>query len=127
MKLRTLFAILAIVFCALACDKYGKNALRGNYSFKTGGSLEITGKVYDIIKDTVKIDTIVTEREIAGRKFKDTTYKYHIKRDTVGSRDTAFLRRIVAESGQMHILDAGENKVKVTMNVTGGDRWFLTA
>lgn len=121
MKIRTLFALLTVSLAVAACDKYGKNAFRGNYSFKTGGSLEISGKVYDIKKDTVKIDTIVTQREIAGRKYKDTTYKYHIKRDTLGSRDTSFVRRLVAESGQMHILDGGGDKIKLTMNITGGD------
>lgn len=83
--------------------------------------MEITGKVYEIKRDTINIDTTVTKYIIGGRAFYDTTYNYTIKADTTGCRDTVFNRYLSPESGQMHILGAGGNKVKVTMNVTGGN------
>lgn len=41
--------------------------------------------------------------------------------DLRGSRDTAFVRHLVPESGQMHVLRDGGDKMVVTMNITGGD------
>ena len=34
--------------------------------------------------------------------------------------DTSFKRNVAAESGQMHILDNSGDKVKLTLNITGG-------
>lgn len=120
MKKAFLVLIAALAFL-VSCNKTGADIYRGYYSFKTGGFLEITGKVFEIYRDTVKIDTNVVRREIAGRVFYDTTYKYTVVTDTLGSRDTVFNRYLSPESGQMHILGAGGNDVKVTMNVTGGN------
>ncbi|MCQ2170027.1 MAG: hypothetical protein MJY48_00505 [Bacteroidales bacterium] len=118
---KTKIALIAAAAVLVSCSKSGADIYRGYYSFKTGGFLEITGKVYDIARDTIKIDTTVVKRTIAGRTFNDTTFKYTVIKDTLGSRDTVFNRYLSAESGQMHILGAGGNSVKVTMNVTGGN------
>lgn len=104
-----------------SCSKSGIPAFRGNYSFKTGGYLDIKGKVFDIKRDTISIDTVVTRRVIAGREFLDTTYRYHTVNDTIASRDTQFVRHLAAESGQMRILRSDGNRVKVTMNISGGN------
>lgn len=117
---KILIAFIAAL-ALISCNKSGADLYRGYYSFKTGGFLEISGKVYEIRRDTTKTDTIVVKREIAGRRFNDTTYKYTIVKDTIGSRDTVFNRYLSPESGQMHILGAGADAVKLTMNVTGGN------
>lgn len=104
-----------------ACSKDGTADYAGYYSFKTGGTVDIQGKVYDILKDTTAIDTTVNEIQVGGRTVRDTTYKYTIVRDTLGSRDTTFLRHLVAESGQMHILNDKGTEMILTMNITGGD------
>ena len=111
------FALLLMV----SCTKTGPAAFRGYYSFKTGGTIDVKGRVYDLQRDTFKIDTTINEYTIAGRKFRDTSYRYHVKNDTIGSRDTTFLRHLVAESGQMHILDKSGDEMLLTMNITGGD------
>ena len=41
--------------------------------------------------------------------------------DLSGKRDTTFVRHLVAESGQMHVLRESGDKMIVTMNITGGD------
>ena len=41
--------------------------------------------------------------------------------DLSGQRDTTFVRHLVAESGQMHVLRESGDKMIVTMNITGGD------
>lgn len=41
--------------------------------------------------------------------------------DEKGERDTSFVRHLVAESGQMHVLREDGDKMIVTMNITGGD------
>lgn len=69
-----------------SCSKSGPALFHGYYSFKTGGHLEISGKIQD------------------GEE----------------SRDTTFTRYITSESGQMRILDAGDGRMKVTMNISGG-------
>ena len=38
-----------------------------------------------------------------------------------GYHDTTFVRHLVAESGQMHVLQEEGDKMIVTMNITGGD------
>lgn len=113
-----ILCLAALAVCS--CGKQGPAAFRGYYSFKTGGAVDITGKVYDIRRDTVSIDTVINEVTFAGRIYRDTTYVYDVRRDTVGSRDTVFLRYLVAESGQMHVLEDG-GKMVLTMNITGGD------
>lgn len=90
--------MIAATAVLASCSRQEANIYRGYYSFKTGGYLEIEGKVYDIEVDP--------ESGIA---------------DTLGSRDTVFTRNLSHESGQMHILSAGENNVKVTMNLTAGN------
>lgn len=118
---RTIIVLIAAAAALVSCTKSGADIYRGYYSFKTGGFLEITGKVYEIVRDTIKIDTTVVRRDIAGRVFYDTTYRYTILRDTIDIRDTVFNRYLSPESGQMHILGAGGNDVKLTMNITGGN------
>ncbi len=113
-----IFCLAALSLCS--CGKQGPAAFRGYYSFKTGGAVDISGKVYDIRRDTLRIDTTITTIPIGDRTFSDTTYQYDIKRDTLGSHDTVFLRYLMAESGQMHILENGSSLV-MTWNVTGGD------
>lgn len=113
--------MIAATAVLASCSRQEANIYRGYYSFKTGGYLEIAGKVYDIGLDTVSIDTTVTRREVFGYVFYDTTYNYNVVADTLGSRDTVFTRNLSHESGQMHILSAGENNVKVTMNLTAGN------
>ena len=108
---------LLTVSCLLcACGRQGPSLYRGSYSFKTGGTVDVTGEVFDIVKDTVRIDTVIT-----GIIFKDTSYRYHIVNDTIGSHDTTFTRRLLAEKGQMHIVSAGGDSLVLTMNITGGD------
>ena len=110
-------AILLTLCCIIcSCSKQGKALFKGSYSFKTGGSVEIIGEVLDILKDTVKVDTI-----IRGFILKDTTYRYHVVNDTIGSHDTSFLRSLIPEKGQLHIVENGADSVLVTMNITGGD------
>lgn len=119
--MKRFIAIAAAVLATLACTKEYTKQFRGYYSFKTGGSVEITGKIYTVKEDTVKIDTIPHVVTLGPLTFRDTTYNYHVKLDTIASRDTIVTRHIVAESGQMHILEDGTDRMKVTMNVTGGD------
>lgn len=118
MKASKILSLAAALLCIAACK--GPNAnLRGSYTFKTGGYLDIKGKVYEIERDTVKIDTTITERTIGRITYKDTSYRYTIKNDTLSSRDTQFVRHLVAESGQMHVVQAGDD-MKLTLNITGG-------
>ena len=119
--MKRFIAIAATVLATLACTKEYTKQFRGYYSFKTGGSVEITGKIYTVKEDTVKIDTIPHTVTLGPFTFRDTTYNYHVKLDTIASRDTTVTRHIVAESGQMHILEDGTDRMKVTMNITGGD------
>lgn len=119
--MKRFFAIAAAVLAMSACSKEYTKQFRGYYSFKTGGSVEITGKIYTVKEDTVKIDTIPHTISLGPLTFRDTTYNYHVKLDTIASRDTTVTRHIVAESGQMHILENGTDRMKVTMNITGGD------
>lgn len=119
--MKRFFAFAAAVLAMSACSKEYTKQFRGYYSFKTGGSVEITGKIYTVKEDTVKIDTIPHTISLGPLTFRDTTYNYHVKLDTIASRDTTVTRHIVAESGQMHILDDGTDRMKVTMNITGGD------
>ena len=119
--MKRIFLLLIATAILGACSKDGVAVYAGYYSFKTGGTVDIRGKVYDISRDTTSIDTIVNNYKVAGREVHDTTYKYHIIRDTLGSRDTSFLRHLVAESGQMHILNDKGREMILTMNITGGD------
>ena len=41
--------------------------------------------------------------------------------DIRGARDTTFIRHLVPESGQMHVLRDEGDRMIVTMNITGGD------
>ena len=76
------------------CKTEGTAAFKGDYSFKTGGYITVSG-----------------------------TYT-----DWRGSRDTTFIRNLVPESGQMHLLqDTEEQKMVVTMNITGGDPVVFSA
>ncbi len=125
MKKYHIFCALVLLPLICCCEKQGSAAFQGYYSFKTGGALDIAGKVYDIRKDTVKTDTTIRELTIAGYTIRDTVYDYTILRDTLDARDTVFMRYLVAESGQMHILRDGDGMV-LTMNITGGDP-FVTA
>ena len=123
---RYIFFVIPLL-ALISCAKQGPALYSGYYSFKTGGTVDIEGKVYDIARDTTSIDTLVNEYIIGGRTFRDTTYKYHIKTDTLAARDTSFLRHLVAESGQMHILNDNGDKMIVTMNITGGDPVVFSA
>ena len=114
-------AIVLVACITSSCEKSAPDIYRGYFSFKTGGYVNITGKVYDIRRDTVSIDTTIRQYHIADTTLYDTTYVYHTVNDTIAERDTAFSRNLLAESGQMHVLcDNGDN-VKVTMNITGGN------
>lgn len=118
MKNRTIISIAAALLCLAACK--GPNAsLRGSYSFKTAGYLDIKGKAYTIVRDTVSTDTTVIDRRIGQITVHDTIFTYHTVNDTLDSRDTQFIRHLVPESGQMHIVQAGD-ALKLTLNVTGG-------
>lgn len=118
---KTIIAILAAAAVLASCQKTGPQIYRGYYSFKTGGYVEVTGKIYETVLDTVSIDTTITEHKIGPIICRDTTYTYHTVLDTIGSRDTSFIRYLPSENGQMHILgDTGDN-VKVTMNISGGN------
>lgn len=119
--MKRFIAFAAAVLAMSACSKENTKQFRGYYSFKTGGSVEISGKIYTVKEDTVKIDTIPHTISLGPLTFRDTTYNYHVKLDTIASRDTTITRHIVAESGQMHILENGTDRMKVTMNITGGD------
>lgn len=125
--MKRIFILLIATAILGACSKDGVAVYAGYYSFKTGGTVDIRGKVYDISRDTTSIDTIVNNYKVTGREVHDTTYKYHIIRDTLGSRDTSFLRHLVAESGQMHILKDSGDEMILTMNITGGDPVVFTA
>ena len=93
-------AILALA----SCEKQGIDRFRGNYSFKTSGSITVVRDpefIYDttyVLRDGA-IDTVVTEHS-----------------------DPMTLS-LTNEMGQMDItvVDAKENGMVVTMNVTGGD------
>ena len=119
-KLTMLFLAVSCLLCA--CTRQGPALYRGSYSFKTGGSIDVSGEVLDIVRDTVKTDTIIT-----GLVFKDTSYRYHIVNDTLGKHDTTFTRRLLSEKGQMHIVSAGGDSLVVTMNITGGDPLVFSA
>lgn len=119
-KLTLLFLAVSCLLCS--CTRQGPALYRGSYSFKTGGSIDITGEVLDIVKDTVKTDTIIT-----GFLFRDTSYRYHVVNDTIGKHDTTFTRRLLSEKGQMHIVSAGADSLMVTMNITGGDPLVFSA
>ena len=120
-------AVLAASIATVSCTKQGPARYSGYYSFKTGGTVDIKGKVYDIVRDTVSVDTLINEYPIGGRTVKDTSYRYHVRNDTLSSRDTMFLRHLVAESGQMHILRDNGDRMIVTMNITGGDPVVFSA
>ncbi|MBR1575758.1 MAG: hypothetical protein IJ654_04835 [Bacteroidales bacterium] len=113
--------LLTAVLLLGSCTHQGPALFRGYYSFKTGGSIDITGTAYELRRDTIQTDTIVNAVTIAGITFQDTSYRYHIRTDTLGSRDTSFSRHLMPESGQMHILGDDGQAMKVTFNVTGGD------
>lgn len=113
--------IAAAGLCLCACAQKGPTAFRGWYSFKTGGSLVFDGKVYVTKPDTVGIDTTVNTITIAGIPVTDTVYTYRTVEDTIAVRDTFITRRIVTESGQMHILRQDGDSLVITMNITGGD------
>ena len=110
-----------------ACTKEGSALMRGSYSFKTGGSVELTGKLYETKLDTVRIDTTVRTITIMGIPIKDTIYNYVTKTDTVSVRDTVVSRRLVTESGQMHIVEKSGSQMVLTMNITGGDPVVMQA
>lgn len=118
MKKTAIIPIAAAILCLAACK--GPNAgLRGSYSFKTAGYIDIKGKAYTIVRDTVSIDTTIIDRKIGAITVHDTFYTYHTVNDTLDRRDTQFIRHLVPESGQMHIVQAGD-ALKLTLNVTGG-------
>ena len=119
MKNRIAVLLLSAV-AVMSCTRTGADAFRGYYSFKTGGYVDICGKVYEIERDTVSIDTLVRTISIAGIEIKDTSYRYNTVNDTISSRDTSFVRHLANESGQMRILSDGDSGVKVTYSVTGG-------
>ena len=111
--------ILALAICA--CEKSPTGRFRGYYSFKTGGTITISGKAHEIRTVLVRTDTIVHVYTVFGKTIKDTTFCYKFSSDTISSRDTSFLRHLVPESGQMNVLENGGNSMKVTMNILAGD------
>ena len=119
--------VISVALMLCSCDKEGAAVFEGNYSFKTGGSLDATGKVYDIKYDTIGVDTLIYDYTVGEVTLHDTVYRYHTQNDTISSRDTVVTLHLVAESGQMHILRAEGNDMIVTMNVTGGDPVVMDA
>lgn len=88
--MKKLFIIAAALLMVCACGKDVPGQLQGDYSFKTGGSIDVAGTAYSLW-GLVK-------------------------------KDTVFTRSLVPESGQMHIVKTAEKgKMRVTMNVLGGD------
>lgn len=128
MKKTIYIVILALAMCLPGCNKQGPAAFKGHYSFKTGGSIDVTGKLFLVKVDTVKIDTIVHTVGIGSLTlFRDSTFNYHTQNDTISSRDTVVVRRIGTESGQMHILQKDADRMILTMNVTAGDPVVIEA
>ena len=82
----TIACWLMLLLLAASCTK-GPAAFKGDYSFKTGGYLTVSGTVSDLL----------------------------------GQRDTTFIRHLVPESGQMHVVREEGDRMVVTMNITGGD------
>lgn len=122
MKKTLYIIILAAVMCLPGCNKQGPASFKGHYSFKTGGSIDVTGKLFQVKVDTVKIDTIVHTVGIGSLTlFRDSTFNYHTKNDTISSRDTVVVRHLGTESGQMHILSKEGDEMILTMNITAGD------
>lgn len=91
--MKRFLSIAAVLLALGACSKTGPKLYSGYYSFKTGGTVEITGKAQTLL----------------------------------GEKDTTIIRHLVPESGQMHILETGENQMKVTLNITGGDPLVVEA
>lgn len=121
-KMKTkIYILLALGIALASCTKEGAKAFKGYYSFKTGGSVDITGKLYDTKLDTVKIDTVVHIYTFFGIPIRDTSFTYQTKEDTIAVRDTIVPRRLVTESGQMHVLEKDDGSLVITMNITGGD------
>lgn len=96
-------AVIAIVFFA-SCEKQGSDRFKGNYSFKTSGTLTVVRDAEYIYDTTYRfregaIDTVVTE---------------HSEPMTLA---------LGSEAGQMDVtvVDSKDGRIVVTMNVLGGD------
>lgn len=117
---KTVFLISLLAVCLVSCQKQGPAALKGSYSFKTGGSLDVSGRYYEIVDDTVRIDTTVRYIDLGVISIPDTSYTYVTRPDTLSSRDTTIVLSLIPESGQMRIVSSG-SEMKLAMNITGGD------
>lgn len=96
LRMKKFFIIAAALLLVCACAKDGPEQFRGDYSFKTGGSIDIAGTAYSLW-GLIKKDTVLT-------------------------------RSLIPEAGQMHIVNEAEKgKMKVTMNVMGGDPVVFSA
>lgn len=124
---KAIYIFSAALLLLSSCSKKGAELLRGSYSFKTGGSIELAGNLYETKLDTVRIDTTLRTIRILGIPITDTVLTYVTKEDTVSVRDTVVMRRVVTESGQMHVLKKDGDSLIVTLNITGGDPVVIPA
>lgn len=132
------FVVAVAVFFACSCEKSGTGRFKGNYSFKTSGTVRVVRCTED------RFDTLITERrrrDTTGVKY-DTTWVWGIPGGTVERVDTNYVTEwntykdtvisefpdsttisISTESGQMDIteIDRSTGDMVITMNVTGGD------
>lgn len=102
-------AIISIAF-ASSCQKDGVELFRGNYSFKTSGSITV-------VRDAAYVND--TTYQINGFQI-DTIVTAHPEQMTLS---------INTESGQMDITSMGEENLMVSMNVIGGEMvlYYATA
>lgn len=99
-KLLKVSAVLAILFSAVSCSKEGCQLFRGNYSFKTSGSLDVhvTGTYTNLLDETTDIDEQLSVT-------------------------------LATEQGQMDVMttSAKEGMMVITMNVLAGDVYVADA
>ena len=86
---KSLFIFSIVLFALCSCQKTPVQNFCGSYSFKTGGHLELLGKVFDMENPLVL-------------------------------KDTVFTRSLLPENGQLRIVEASGDRVKLTMNVFVG-------
>lgn len=111
-RILLLAAAASLLTLANSCTKEGTRLFRGNYSFKTSGTLTVH-------RDT---DTTFTQKwdADAGQMVPDTVIKEYPE---------PIILNILTESGQMDIteMDSDEGQVVVSMNVTSGPMAVLYA
>lgn len=100
-----LLAFSTVLASLLSCQKEGVTLFRGNYSFKTSGTLTLHQQ-----NDTILVPV-----------WNEETEQFEEKVEIVEHPDPV-TASLVDESGQMDVSDMGEDgKVLVTMNVIGGN------